>query len=117
MLGLILGAVITDTLLSARGVGRLEEALDAIPRPETDQEVKLCERPVQEIKELWDGYFLLFSISLPREHAARVEEELSDLIGSVEGGNAAEVLLALENLAEVFSQMKRAVLPSLSYIL
>ncbi len=110
---LVLGVVIADTLLCARAVETLEESLARIPSDNVAEAASATEA----FRAEWDRRFLLLVISVPRVHTANVEEELSDLIGAIEADEKGDLAIAIENMREVLSHMKRTVLPSLPYIL
>ena len=110
---LVLGVVVADTVLCARAVDALEESLARIP----SDDIAKAASATEAFRTEWDRRFLLLVVSVPRVHTADVEEELSDLIGAIEAGEKGDVTIAIENMREVLSHMKRAILPSLSYIL
>ena len=60
---------------------------------------------------------MLLVLSLPRAHAADVEAELSDLTGAILAEDTANIRMALSNMEEILSHMRRTALPSLAYVL
>ena len=113
LFALVVGTVALDTLLCVRAIDGLLEALSHIPAEDPATAADAAEH----FRTEWEARRVLLVLSLPRAHAADVEAELSDLTGAILAEDTANIRMALSNMEEILSHMRRTALPSLAYVL